>query len=134
MTGITAYGAYVPLWRMRRDLISEGLTGERAVANFDEDSVTMAVAAADNCLADVDRQSIDGLFFASTTSPYKEKLVSTVIAAALDLPKEILTADFTNSLRSGTIAIKSAIDSVSAGSAKQVLVVASDCRASGIGL
>ena len=128
MMGITAYGAYVPLWRMRRDLISEGLRGERAVANFDEDSVTMAVAAADNCMADRDRQSVDGLFFASTTSPYKEKLVSTIIAAALDLPKEILTADFTNSLRSGTIALKSAIDSVSAGSAKQILVVVADCR------
>lgn len=128
MIGITSYGTYIPLWRMRRDLISEGLTGERAVANFDEDSVTMAVAAADNCLADMDRQSIDGLFFASTTSPYKEKLVSTIIAAALDLPKEILTADFTNSLRSGTIAMKSAIDSVSAGPAKQILVVVADCR------
>jgi hypothetical protein len=41
-----------------------GLTGERAVAIL-TNSVTMAVAAADNCLADVDRQSIDGLFFAS---------------------------------------------------------------------
>ena len=128
MIGITAYGTYIPLWRMRRDLISAGKTGEKAVASFDEDSATMAVAAADNCLADMDRQSIDGLFFASTTSPYKEKLVSTIIAAVLDLPKEILTADFTNSLRSGTIAMKSAIDSVSAGSAKQILVVVTDCR------
>ncbi len=128
MIGITAYGVYVPLWRMRRDLISAGKKGEKAVASFDEDSLTMAVAAADNCLADRNRQSIDGLFFASTTSPYKEKLVSTIIAAALDLPKEILTADFTNSLRGGTIAMKSAIDAVKAGSAKQVLVVVADCR------
>jgi hydroxymethylglutaryl-CoA synthase len=128
MVGISAYGTYIPLWRIRRDLISAGKTGEKAVASFDEDSVTMAVAAGENCLADMDRQSIDGLFFASTTSPYKEKLVSTIIAAALDLPKEILTADFTNSLRSGTIAMKSAMDSVNAGSAKQIMVVASDCR------
>lgn len=128
MIGITAYGVYVPLWRMRRDLISAGKKGEKAVASFDEDSLTMAVAAADNCLADRNRQSIDGLFFASTTSPYKEKLVSTIIAAALDLPKEILTADFTNSLRGGTIAMKSAIDAVKAGLVKQVLVVVADCR------
>jgi len=128
MIGITAYGTYIPLWRIRRDLISVGKTGEKAVASFDEDSITMAVAAADNCLADMDRQSIDGLFFASTTSPYKEKLISTIIAAALDLPRDILTADFTNSLRSGTIAMKSAMDSVSAGSAKQILVVVADCR------
>lgn len=128
MIGITAYGTYIPEWRMRRDLISGGLKGEKAVASFDEDSLTMAVAAATNCLNGVDRKSIDGLFFASTTSPYKEKLVSSIIAAVLDLPKEILTADFTNSLRSGTMAMKSAMDSVSAGSAKQILVVVSDCR------
>ena len=128
MIGITAYGVYIPLWRIRRDLLSAGKKGEKAVASFDEDSLTMAVAAADNCLADRDRQSIDGLFFASTTSPYKEKLVSTIIAAALDLPKEILTADFTSSLRAGTIAMKSALDSVKAGSAKQILVVVADCR------
>lgn len=128
MIGITAYGTYIPEWRMRRDLISKGLKGEKAVASFDEDSLTMAVAAADNCLNGVDRQSVEGLFFASTTSPYKEKLSSSIIAAVLDLPKEILTADFTNSLRSGTIAMKSAMDSVSAGSAKKILVVVADCR------
>lgn len=128
MIGITAYGTYIPLWRMRRELISAGKKGEKAVASFDEDSLTMAVAAADNCLADRDRQSIDGLFFASSTSPYKEKLVSTIIAAVLDLPKEILTADFSSSLRAGTIALKSAIDSVRAGSAKQILVLVADCR------
>lgn len=128
MIGITAYGAYIPLWRMQRDLISAGKRGEKSVASFDEDSLTMAVAAANNCLADRDRQSVDGLFFASTTSPYKEKLVSTIIAAALDLRKEIMTADFTSSLRAGTIAMKSAIDSVKADSAKQILVVVADCR------
>lgn len=128
MIGITAYGAYIPLWRMEKDLISKGLKGEKAVANFDEDSLTMAVAAATNCLNEAERQSIDGLYFASTTSPYKEKLVSSIIGAVLDLPREILTADFTNSLRSGTIAMKSAMDSVSAGSARQIMVVVADCR------
>jgi 3-hydroxy-3-methylglutaryl CoA synthase len=128
MIGITAYGAYIPLWRMRRDLIAPGRTGEKAVAGFDEDSITMAVAAADNCLAGIDRQAIGGLFFASTTSPYKEKLVSSIIAAALDLPKDIRTADFANSLRAGTIAMKAAMDAVCAESAKQIMVVVADCR------
>ena len=98
---------------MKRALISKRLKGERAVASFDEDSLTMAVAAATNCLDGVDRQTIDGLFFASTTSPYKEKLASSIIAAALDLPKDISTADFTNSLRSGTMAMKSAMNGAS---------------------
>lgn len=128
MTGIISYGAYIPRWRMSKDLIAKGGKGEKAIAGFDEDSVTMGVAAAADCLKGLDRDSVDGLFFASTTSPYCEKQISTMIAAAMDLRRDILTADFANTLRAGTAAIKAATDSVKAGSAKRVLVVASDCR------
>ncbi|MBW1804465.1 MAG: 3-hydroxy-3-methylglutaryl CoA synthase, partial [Deltaproteobacteria bacterium] len=81
-----------------------------------------------DCLNGVDRDSIDGLFFASTTSPYREKEAATTVAVSSDFRKDILTADFANSLRSGTNALKSAADAVSAGSAGQVLVAASDIR------
>ncbi|MFQ5826133.1 MAG: hydroxymethylglutaryl-CoA synthase [Dehalococcoidia bacterium] len=128
MVGITSYGAYIPLWRLSRSEITPGLTGEKAVANFDEDSITLAVAAAVDCLRGIDRATIDGLFFASTTSPYKEKQASTIVAAACDLRPDVLTADFTNSLRAGTSALRAALDAVKAGSAKRVLVVAADCR------
>jgi 3-hydroxy-3-methylglutaryl CoA synthase/uncharacterized OB-fold protein len=128
MAGIISYGAYIPSWRLSKDLIAKGVTGEKAIAGFDEDSVTMGVAAAADCLKGVDRDSVDGLFFASTTSPYSEKQISTIIAAAADLRRDIRTADFANSLRAGTAAIKAAVDAVKAGSAKRVLVVASDCR------
>jgi 3-hydroxy-3-methylglutaryl CoA synthase len=46
----------------------------------------------------------------------------------LDLRRDIFTADITDVLRAGTTALKSALDSVAAGSAKNVLVVASDNR------
>jgi hydroxymethylglutaryl-CoA synthase len=128
MAGIISYGAYIPRWRLSKDLIAEGAKGEKAIAGFDEDSVTMGVAAAADCLKGLDRDTVDGLFFASTTSPYSEKQISTLIAAAMDLRRDILTADFANSLRAGTAAIKAAADAVKAGSAKRVLVVASDCR------
>lgn len=128
MAGITSYGAYVPLWRLRREAIMKGLRGEKAIRNFDEDSTTMAVAAAIDCLKGVDREAVDGVFFASTTAPYREKQIATTIAAAADLRRDITTADFCNSLRAGTSAMKAALDAVKAGSAKQVLVVAADCR------
>ena len=128
MAGITSYGAYVPLWRLSRDAIMKGSRGEKAICYFDEDSTTMAVAAALDCLKGKDRNAIDALFYATTTAPYKEKQIATTIAAAADLRKDINTADFTNSLRAGTSAMKAALDAVKAGSAKQVLVVASDCR------
>ena len=128
MVGIVSYGAYIPLWRLDLGTVDEGLSGERAIANFDEDSLTMGVAAGINCLHNVDRSQIDGLFFATTTSPYKEKQISVTAATALDLREDILTADFGNSLRAGTTALRAAIDAVKAGSAKQVMVVAADMR------
>ena len=88
----------------------------------------MAVAAGLDCLTGMDRQEIDGLFFATTTPPYAEKGCASIIATALDLRRDIFTADITDVLRAGTTALKQAIDSVSAGSAKQVLVIASDSR------
>ncbi len=64
MVGITAQGAYIPMLRLPLAAISgagrkTGGGGEKAVANFDEDSVTMAVAAAMNWLVAV--KSIVGM-------------------------------------------------------------------------
>jgi 3-hydroxy-3-methylglutaryl CoA synthase len=128
MAGITSYGAYVPLWRLSREAIMKGLRGEKAIRNFDEDSTTMAVAAAIDCLKGQKREAVDAVFFASTTAPYKEKQIATTIAAACDLRRDITTADFCNTLRAGTSAVKAALDAVKAGSAKEVLVIAADCR------
>ncbi len=133
MVGIVSYGAYIPIYRLSRDmpwLTWGGLPvgGERSVANFDEDSITMAVEAGNNCLQGFNREEIDGLFLASTTTPYKEKQCAGLVAEALDLKRNIRTADFTNSIRSATIALRAAMDAIAAGSAKKVLVVAADCR------
>ena len=105
-----------------------GGRGEKAICYYDEDSITMAVAAVLDCLNGIDRQTADGLYLATTTSPYKEHLGATTVAMAADLRRNIYTADFANSLRAGTSALKSAIDAVQAGSAKQVMVAATDSR------
>jgi len=88
----------------------------------------MAAAAAIDCLTGVDRGTIDGLYFATTTSPYKEKLGAAIVAMAADLRQDVLTADFAHSLRAGTSALMSAVDAVKAGSAKKVMVTAADSR------
>lgn len=133
MAGIISYGAYIPLWRLARDTIagawgSASIGGERSVANNDEDTITMASEAAIDCLVGLEREKVDALYFASTTSPYKEKECSTLVATAADLRTEIITADFGNSLRAATAAFRAALDAVASGSASQVLVTASDCR------
>ena len=128
MVGISACAAYIPFTRLDRGILRKGLKGEKAVARFDEDSITLAVAAVLSCLEGIDRQSVDGLFFASTTSPYKEKQAASIIAAAADLGENVFTVDFANSLKAGTSALKCAAGLVKAGEAKRILVVAADCR------
>jgi hydroxymethylglutaryl-CoA synthase len=132
MAGITSIGAYLPMFRLNREEIakiwgSRGGPGARAVAGYDEDTMTLAVAAALDCLK---RGGVnaDGLFLATTTAPYREKLSAAVLASVADLNAECHTADYTNSLRASTAALKAANDAVKAGSAKQVMVVAADTR------
>jgi len=132
MAGIISYGAYVPICRLSREIIGKewgsGGKGEKAVANYDEDSLTMAVEAVIDCLKGFDAKKIDALYFASTTPPYHEKQCASIIAAVIDMRPDTYTADFGNSLRSVGNAIKAALDAIESGSAKQVLVVAADCR------
>jgi 3-hydroxy-3-methylglutaryl CoA synthase len=132
VVGITSFGVYVPAYRLSRDEISrawgiKSSGGERVVARYDEDSLTMAVGATLDCMKHSQQQA-DGLFFASTTSPYKEKQAAAIVAASVDLSGETRTGDFTDSLRSGTIALSSAMDAVKSGSAGNIVVTASDCR------
>ncbi|HKZ50154.1 MAG TPA: OB-fold domain-containing protein [Dehalococcoidia bacterium] len=133
MAGIEAWGVYIPLYRLSRKEIAQAwgvpaMAGERSVANADEDSLTMAVEAGRECLLDVEPDEVDALFFASATAPYIEHQCAATIAAALDLRREIYTADFGDSLRAATAALRAAADAVSSGSARKALVVAADRR------
>jgi hydroxymethylglutaryl-CoA synthase len=133
MTGITSFGAYIPFYRLTHKEIARAWggragEGERAVANADEDSITMAVEAVRDLLGSSEGRDVDGLIFATTTSPYSEKQVSALIATVADLRHDVRTADYSGSLRSATTAILAALDSVKAGSASNVIVTAADTR------
>jgi hydroxymethylglutaryl-CoA synthase len=128
MVGIRSFGAYVPKYRLGKETAGWSYPAEKAVANFDEDSVTMAVAAGADCLRGHDRSQVDGVLFATTSPPYLEKQGAAILAAALDLRRDIYSADVTGVLRAGTTAVRMAIDAIEAGRARQVLVAAADCR------
>jgi 3-hydroxy-3-methylglutaryl CoA synthase len=104
------------------------MPGEKAVGNYDEDSLTMAVNAGVDCLIGLDRNKVDSLHFATTTAPYRERSNAGIIATALDLKPQIRIADFSDSLKSGTVALVAGCDSIAAGSESSVLVCAADCR------
>lgn len=125
VAGISRFGAYVPAFRLA---LSKPGGPERAVAGFDEDAITMAVAAGGDCLTGSERAEIDVLIFASTSSPFREKQAASIIAKALDLGPGIETIDVGGTLRSGTGALMLAADKVMAGTAQRVLVIASDMR------
>ena len=120
-TGILAFGAYVPRRRLQRAAIyaankwfAPGLgglaKGERAVANWDEDSITMSVEAARDCLTGMDRARIEGVTLASTTLPFADRLNAGVVKEALNLPDGVAAADATGSLRAGTSALIQALE------------------------
>ncbi len=55
MAGIISIGTYIPRYRLNLEEVAKfwrikGASGEKAVAGYDEDSLTMAVAAALDCL------------------------------------------------------------------------------------
>lgn len=130
--GITSVGAYIPYYYVSRGTIGgawakKGSKGNRSIINFDEDSVTLAYEAAEDCLAGLSREKTDAFYFASTTAPYAEKAHSALVSTALDL-KNPFTADFAQCTKAATSALKLALDSCAAGSFKQAVIAAADCR------
>src|SRR6266436_2404651 len=104
MVGIVAYGAYVPRLRLNRQAVYDankwfaaglrGLAkGERSMANWDEDSITMAVEASRDCLTSHEATDVRSLYFASTTHPFKDRQNAGVIGTALSIEQNLLASD-----------------------------------------
>jgi 3-hydroxy-3-methylglutaryl CoA synthase len=106
----------------------QSMGGERSLCARDEDSISMAVEAGCDCLSGLNPKEIDAVYFATVSSPFKQKQAAGILAAALDIRKDAYTIDFAGSTRAMTQAVKAASDAVKAGSANKVLVVGSDHR------
>ena len=138
MVGIKSYGAYIPRYRMNHNTIFTAVgflgtfppPGESAIANHDEDALTMSVAAGTDCLTGMERKVVDGLYLATTSQPYMVRQNSALVATALDLQSNMRTADFIGSTKSGTTALLSALDTAKGEMSSNILVCASDCRLS----
>lgn len=132
MIGIRGFGVHVPRYRLSAATLAAAWGGsgggERAVANHDEDSLTMAVEASLAALAGRDGRTLGGVILASTTPPYAEKSSAAILATVADCGRDVFVADLGGSLRAGTTGLRLALDAVRAGSAREVLVAAADVR------
>jgi 3-hydroxy-3-methylglutaryl CoA synthase len=139
MIGIVSCGGYLPRLRLNRMSIFQNMgwfapaiimvaQGERSFCNWDEDSLSMGVEASRDCLKGLEKSVIDGHYLCSTTLPFADRLGAGIVKTALNLKDDILAEDFTNSLRAGTSALITALETVSSGERKQILVTATDKR------
>lgn len=113
--GIVSYGTYLPRGRVKHADIAATLGGKpgrgsRVVASFDEDSTTLAVAAAGSAYASAPHTP-GALYFATTTPAYADKANATAVHAALGLPGDVFAADVAGSARSAVAALKAAAGS-----------------------
>jgi 3-hydroxy-3-methylglutaryl CoA synthase len=140
MVGITAFGGYVPRLRLQRAAIVEangwfnsGLKaygrGERAMCNWDEDALTMAVEAGRDCLAGERPDDLKAVFLASTSLPFQDRQCASVLTTALSLGQDLLTLDVTASQRAGTSGLITALQAVK-GLGGRGLYVAAEHRRS----
>lgn len=132
MVGIARLGTYFPRRRLDRALVAKAwggrASGTRTVAGVDEDALTMAVEASMRILDDASLRALDGIHFASTSAPYLEKQVASVVATALDCRRDVAVADFAGSVRAGLSALRAACDAVAAGTLATALVATADTR------
>lgn len=140
MIGIASYGAYLPVRRLQRNVIARGHAwfnsalqsqgkGERCVANWDEDAVTMAVEAARDCLDGPGvppRADVRSVMLASTSLPFEDRQQSGILKEALNLRDDVGTMDIGFSQRAGTSALVQALRAMQAGTT--TLCVASEKR------
>jgi 3-hydroxy-3-methylglutaryl CoA synthase/uncharacterized OB-fold protein len=122
--GLAAYAAYVPRYRLQRAELRAALgagggSGARLVASYDEDSTTMAVAAARQIVGD--GANPGSIYFATTAPAYFDKTNASAIHAALGLGHTGFAVDLAGSARGAAGVLKAA-----AGSGG--LAVAADLR------
>lgn len=121
MTGISAIGIHLPRLRLARSSIAaatgwltpgSGAAGHRTLGFWDEDAVTMAVAAARACLDTVDfpREAVASLVFASTTPPFAERQNASIVHRALQLEATARAQDVASTPRAAMIALHEALE------------------------
>ena len=140
MAGIVGYGAFIPRMRIRTDEIARQwhkdpdtirrglLLEEKSVPGFDEDTITISVAAGRAALdrAGVDPARVGALYIGSESHPYAVKPSGTVVAEALGIGPDVHVADFEFACKAGTEAMFVALALVESGRVEYALAIGAD--------
>lgn len=140
MVGIVSYGAYVPRLRLQRGVVVQahqwcapglkGLAkGERAMANWDEDVVTMAVEAARDAVPEAQRSSVRSVLLASTSAPFADRQNAGIVKEALNLLDAVGSVDISGSQKAGTGALLQALHAAAASAGPTLCIGAEQLRA-----
>jgi len=125
---VFGWGVHVPRWRLDRTTVAAvagggGGKGTRAVASFDEDATTMAVAAGRKAMQHAPDESPDTVWLTTVSPPYLDKTNATAVHAALHLGRSVGAYDVVGSMRSWLGALRAGV--TGAGTS---LVIGSDVR------
>jgi hydroxymethylglutaryl-CoA synthase len=101
----------------------------------DEDTLTLAWDAATAALdaAGIEAESVDAIFWGTSRPPFAEGPNLAFLAASLGFSSDVGGALLAGSAHSGMEALLAGADAIAAGSARTVLVVASDALRPGLG-
>lgn len=130
--GIAGYGAYIPCYRLPTTEIARvwkgggsGPNKEKAVANLDEDTTTMAVEAARYAVEMAQIDELGAIFVGTESKPYAVKPTSTIVAQALG-QNNVLAADFEFACKAATEAMQVITGLVGSGMINNGVAIAVD--------
>ncbi len=140
MAGIVGYGAFIPRNRIKSEEIARQwgkdpaairrglLLEEKSVPGLDEDTITIAVTAAQGALARaaIDPRRIGAVYIGSESHPYAVKPSGTVLVDALGIGPDVHVADFEFACKAGTEAMFVALGLVESGRVEYAMGIGAD--------
>src|SRR3989344_9663732 len=140
MSGIVAYGTYVPKYRLKLSEIArmwgkdsvEIETGlrlsEKAVPGFDEDAVTMGIEAGRRAVAMAVIKSADlqSVYFGSESHPYAVNPSSTILGEYLGIGNNYFAADLEFACKAATAGMQVTLGLLNSNEISYGLVIGSD--------
>ncbi|OGM20272.1 hydroxymethylglutaryl-CoA synthase [Candidatus Woesebacteria bacterium RIFCSPHIGHO2_01_FULL_38_9] len=137
--GIVGYGVSIPYARLKTNDIAvawerannPGISlqvQEKAVPNFDEDTVTLSVEAAINALerGNIEADLIKAVYIGSESHPYAVKPSSGIVAEALGVNPFNFSADTEFACKAGTAAMQIVLGLVASGIIDYGLAIGAD--------